>query len=513
MFSKILDGGPMSYLYRYKLLFAILGLTPVYGHTQQSKEIENKLVIEPRVFLQQTITDNAALSRDKKGGYVTQISPGLRIYSNTARIKGFADYSLDAIADSNGVRNHYIRNQLFANATVEAVEQFAFIDINASIATQPISAFGAPVYGNRVTSNSAETKNFRISPYVRGRVKENLDYEARYSIQDIRGGANKIGNSITQDFVLNLEKPLTGQVIGWSTTATYQNSDFVLGRTITDSTLRGTLNYLVMPQLVFSGIIGAESTNQLSPTRESHSIAGVGAKWQPSERTRVSLLTEKRYFGNSHNIVFEHRTARTVWRYTDSKGISNTTGNASYSLGSAYDLLNGFYEQVESDPILRRQLIMAEIERLGISSSTEIFQDFLRSANTLQRAQNLSLALLGKRTTVTLSAFRLDNRRLAGSLNLGDDFDSNTRILQNGMNLLMSHRLTPNLSAYTNLSTQRNRGTIPGAENKINAVTLGLNQNLSRQTSASIQLNRSLSDSAISPYNESSIVGTLTHRF
>lgn len=513
MFNKILFIVSAVYFYRYKSLFAIFLIIPVYGNAQPSKEVEKKILLEPRLLLQQNITDNANLNREKKEGYITQISPGIRIFSNTARIKGFADYSLDAIVDSNGARNHYVRNQLNANAVIEAVEQFAFVDIAGYIATQPISAFGAPVYGSRVTSNSTETKNFRVSPYLRGRLKDNLEYEARYSVQDIRGGVNKIGNSITQDIFLNLEKPLTGQVIGWSTTATHQNSDFALGRTITDSTLRGALNYLVIPQLALSGIVGAESTNQLSPTSESHRIVGIGAKWQPSERTKVNLLTEKRYFGNSHNIIFEHRTARTVWKYTDSKGISKNTGNASLSVGSAYGLINGFYEQIESDPIRRRQLVIAEIERLGISANTEIFQDFLRSTNTLQRAQNLSFALLGKRSTVTLSAFRLDNRRLAGPLNFGDDFDTNTRILQNGMNLLISHRISPNVSLFANLSKQRIEGTVFGAENKIQALNLGFNQILSRQTSASLQLNRSVSESTVNPYSETSIMGTMTHRF
>lgn len=508
---------PMKILKKGKILFAVLGFFPLFGGAQQSEENPGekiqKLVFEPRISLQQIITNNAKLNTESTNGRVTQLSPGFLLLSNTSRLKGFADYSLDAISDSDGIKNNYVRNRLNANAIVEAIEQFAFIDISGSIATQPISAFGELANGSRVTANSTETRNFRVSPYFRGRYKESFDYEARYSLQDVRSSKKSLADSTIQDIGFKLENSLTGQALGWSTLANYQKYEFTSRRNITNATLRGALTYGFSPQLVLSSVVGAESTDQLSPSRETHSIVGLGAQWKLSDRTRINAFSERRYFGSAHNIMLEHRTARTVWRYTDIKDISNGIGNSSASLGNIFDLLNGFYMQIESDPVRRAQIVLAEIERLGQSKDTAVFQDFLRTTSTLQRAQNLSFALLGQRSTITLSVFHLDNRRLEGTLSLGDDFDDNTRIRQHGWSLLLNHRLDPNFSLFTNLSTQRSTGSAFGAKNQVRSIKLGMNRILSRRTSAGLQVTRSLSDKGTNPYGETSFTGIMTHRF
>ena len=300
--------------------------------------------------------------------------------------------------------------------------------------------------------------------------------------------------------------------MGWSVDASQQTSDFSLGQNIETRTLRGSLNYAVTPQLLVSGVGGTESTNQISPTRKSYSVTGFGAVWRPSERTRFSVNHENRYFGEAHNIELEHRTARTVWRYVDTRGVSNGQDSQPASMGSLFDLLNGFYAQLEPDPIRRTQLVLAEIARLGLPANEQVFNNFLRSSNTVQRVQQLSLALLGQRSIATVAISQSDNRPLDGALNLGDDFDTNTRIRQRGWSLQLAHRLTPNSSIQASLGEQRSVGTAPGLESRVRSASLGLSTLLARRTSGSLQVRRAISDGAI-PYSESAVIGTITHRF
>ena len=71
---------------------------------------------------------------------------------------------------------------------------------------------------------------------------------------------------------------------------------------------------------------------------------------------------------------------------------------------------------------------LAEIERRGFPADMQVFQqDFLTSSSTLQRLQELSVALF-RSATFTLAVLRSDTRLLDGTLQLGDDFDANTRI-------------------------------------------------------------------------------------
>jgi uncharacterized protein (PEP-CTERM system associated) len=332
-------------------------------------------------------------------------------------------------------------------------------------------------------------------------------------VQDTRTKTDRRSDVTTQDWLLRLGSQDSGQIVGWSADASNQVADYSLGRSIETTALRARVNFAVTPQVLLTAIGGTESTNQLSPTRESHRIAGFGATWQPSERSRLSFERESRYFGEAHNASLEHRTGRTVWRYTDVKAISNGLGAQSASLGSLFDLLDGFYTQLEPDPIRRTQLVLAEIERLGLPANVQVFQDFLRSSSTLQRVQQLSLALLGQRSTVTLAISRSNNRSIGGALQLGDDFDNNSRIRQRGWSLWLAHRLTPNSSIYANWGDQRSAGTLPGLETRVRSLVLGWNTLLARRTSAGIQIRRVLSDGPASPYSESAIVGTITHRF
>ncbi len=479
----------------------------------QAAPRQPSMVFEPRISVQHTITSNARLDAASISDQVTEVSPGFQLISNMARIKGFVDYSLHDTYYARESRFNEIRHSLNVSAVVEAIEQWAFVDVDAVVASQPISAFGAPVDGSPANANSSQTSSFRLSPYLRGRMGSVADYEARYSVQDTRTKTDSRSDVTTQEWVLRLGSQESGRVVGWSVDASDQVADYSPGRRIKTTTLRARVNVAVTPQVRLTGIGGAESTNQLSPTRESHSITGFGAAWQPSERTRMSFERESRYFGGSHNATIEHRTGRTVWRYTDVKAVSNGLGAQSASLGSLFDLFDGFYTQIEPDPVRRTQLVLAEIERLGLPANVQVFQDFLRSSSTLQRAQQLSLALLGQRSTVTLAVSRSDSRALGGALQLGDDFDTNSRIRQRGWSLWLAHRLTPNSSVHANWGEQRSVGTLPGLETRVRSLVLGWNTLLARRTSAGIQIRRVLSDGPASPYSESAIVGTITHRF
>lgn len=498
-------------------LAAAPAFSPGFAIAQQEDEKEParppSVYLEPRVTLQHTVTSNAPLAPTAVSDQVTEIRPGFLFVSNTARIKGFADYSLGGLHYARETGSSHVEHNLNANAVIEAIEQRAFIDVSGIVSSQPISAFGAPVNGSPANPNASQTSTFRLSPYLRGRLGSAAEYEARYSVEDTRTDTVNRSDLLTQDWLLRVGSGKNGSIVGWSVDASQQTSDFSLGQNIETRTLRGSLNYAVTPHFLISGVGGTESTNQISPTRKSYSITGFGAEWQPSARTRFSVNHENRYFGEAHNIELEHRSARTVWRYTDTRGISNGQNSQSASMGSLFDLLNGFYTQQESDPIRRTQLVLAEIARLGLPANAQVLNNFLSSANTVQRSQQLSLALLGQRSMVTLAISQSDNRPLDGALNLGDDFDTNTRIRQRGWSLLLAHRLTPNSSIQASLGAQRSVGTAPGLESRVRSGSLGLNTLLARRTNGSLQVRRTLSDGPASPYSESAVIGTITHRF
>lgn len=468
---------------------------------------------EPSITVQHTATSNVRLDASARSDQLTEVIPGFRWVSDTARIKGFLDYSLRMGHYARGTVSDQVWHNLNAKGSVEAVENQVFVDVYAVSSLQPISAFGAPGNFSPANPNMAQTSSFRLSPYVMGNFANGMDYELRYGVQHTRSDADNRSDVTVNDWLVHVGDKPVGQVLGWGVDAAQQSASYTYGRDIDSTTLRARVSYLPTPQLIVAAIGGYESTNQLSPVRESHDIFGFGFDWRPSDRTRVFFERENRYFGESHNAIFEHRTSRTVWRYTDQRGVTSGLVDPFMRFGALSDLLDGFYSRAEPNPIRRAQLVREEIERMGLQGDMQVSQDFLTSSATLQRLQQLSLALLGQRSALVLALLRSNTRLLDGALRLGDDFDFNRNIRQRGWSVMFAHRLTQNSSISANLGESRSIGTLSGLETRVRSLMLGWNIVVAPRTNLGLQLRRILSDGASNRFGESAIMGFITHRF
>ena len=133
MFAKNPNTSNWKSLHCQKIFGAAIGFLSTIGFAQNSVKNDdlnkNSYYFSPTVSILQEFTTNAKLDANNVNGYLTQISPGFRWIANSSKIKGFIDYSLDATADSDGIKKYYIKNRLNANVVLEAVEEFAFIDL------------------------------------------------------------------------------------------------------------------------------------------------------------------------------------------------------------------------------------------------------------------------------------------------------------------------------------------------------------------------------------------------
>lgn len=468
---------------------------------------------EPRISVQHTVTNNSRLIHNGSGDQITEVMPGFRLARDTARLKGFVDYTLRAVNYARDTSPDKIWHNLYARGTVEAVEDHVFVDVDGRAALQPISAFGPAGGANTANTNLTQATSFSVSPYIKGDLTDGLSYEARYRMTDTRYDTAARSNVMVHDWLLQLEKRPLGQLMSWTVEAAQQNAEYTNGRNIDTTALRGRLGYMPRSGLRLVAIGGAESTNQLSPIRETSSILGFGVDWRPSERTSVSFERVKRYFGESHNAVAQYRTGRTVWRYTDKKSVVNGLGDQFGSPSPLYDLLDGFYMRTEPNAIRRMQLVQAEIERMGLPADMQVFQDFLTSSSKLQRLQNLSFAIFGQRSTLTVAVMRSDSRLLQGAFSLGDDFSNDSKIRQRGWNISASHRLTPSSGVTLSFGEMRNSGVDTGLETRTRPFIFSWTSLVARRTSVGLQLRRVLSDGNVSQYGESAIMGFITHRF
>lgn len=473
--------------------------------------------IEPRVSVGVTLSDNGSLSGSKGSNQQTlEVRPGVRGVFNTARIKGYVDYDLVGQARLQGSSGAKLRHSLDAAATVNAWDNRAFVDVSGSVSDEALSAFDAPRSGSS-RINQSQTANFRVSPYVRGTLGSATDYELRYGLQSVTSESASRPDLSAQDASLRLANRGTVGSFGWTLDARTQAIDYETGRNTRSDSVMGGLIYNVSPQLVVTGQLGRESNDILTLTRESYNTAGLQAEWRPSQRTRLSAGVQERYFGKGHNVSLQHSTGRTVWRYTDRKGVSNNglQANAA-SQGNLYDLIDSWLmPTIPDDPVLRDQMVRAQLDILRRPADFEVFQTFLTSAATLERSQQLSLALLGARGVVTLALTRSDASRLAaplaGAPALPDDFDTNERIQRNGWNVAYAHRLTPLTSANVSITGSRSKGTVDSSRST--SLAVGLTTRLAPRTSASVRLSRTQHAGSVRDYGETVLAGVITHRF
>lgn len=471
------------------------------------------LWVEGRVSAGVTLSSNGPLTQDARSEQVIEVSPGVRVVANGARVKGSLDYSLRAMHHFQETSGDRLRHALNALGSVEVWDDHAYVDASAVASQETVSAFG-PTDGSGISDNNrSATFSYRFSPYVKGRLAGVADYELRYSLAGSDTRQTTRSDSRSQDFSLGLQGVFNGP-LGWSVQAQSGTTEYSQDRETRSDSLRLNLNYAVTPQLMLTALAGVERNDVLSVQRESYRIAGVGADWRPSPRSRLSLDLQKRYFGHSHNLQLEHRTGLTLWRLRDSRDVSNSpTQAATASLGTLYDLLDAYYLTIETDPVKRAKLVEADLLALGLAGDTEVFQRFLASSATLARTQSLSAIVQGRRTVVTATLSRSRTSRLQSLISLGDDFDSTDFVLQQGLGFSVGHRLTPLTSVSADWSLQRNEGSLASQKTTNKSLTLRLNTQLAPRTSGSVQLRRTVQDSPTSPYGETSIAGTVNHRF
>ena len=279
--------------------------------------------IVPRVSLTETLTDNINLSStDKQSGLITQLSPGVRIDARTARLKMYFDYALNGIAYSTGNNGNQAQNALTTFGTLEAIDNWLFLDFSGQISQQIINPFGqqspSNVYDNR---NTTETSTYRLSPYIRGQLFGSADYFLRYNASVTNYQNSSLSDVTLSQWIGQIRGNTRFQNLNWTIDGSQQNTDYSRGRDYEDGRLRGVLIYRLFPEFRLRGSGGYESNNYQSIDNEGQSTYGVGFDWTPTERSQASGFWEHRFFGTGHNVLLSHRFPLSSIIYTDIKDV------------------------------------------------------------------------------------------------------------------------------------------------------------------------------------------------
>ncbi len=475
------------------------------------------MFVQPSLSVSETVTSNADLDRgsDARADSITEVSPGLRLSSRSGRIIGDVDYALHGVLYARRSSLDEVRQSLSAKGTAEAVDNWAYVEGSASISQQSISALGTrSVDRNLADSNRAEVSTFQLAPYVRGPLGSFANYLARWNwTSSNSSGSSAKSTSNDASFVLSSGEVLFSR-LGWSLNASRQSSKFANQSSQDATRFDGQLTFAVTPEFQLSAGAGRERNDYQFSSQKSTTTWRAGFTWRPTERTRLEVTREHRFFGNAYNIRFEHRTPRTVWSFVDGQDVNTTAGANGANLPlTAFDLLYAQFASIAPDPVQRTALVDAFLRSNGLSRDSLVNGGFLTNTASVQRRQNLSLALIGLRSTLLLSTSRNDARATNTTAANAGDLSNGRNLHSTGFGINLSHRLTPLSALSADFSLSRNSSTGDNRRTRLTSLATTHTTRLSQQTDLSISARRTLFNSDVDPYNESAIVASLRVRF
>jgi uncharacterized protein (PEP-CTERM system associated) len=476
------------------------------------------LVIVPSYSVRETFTDNRDLGPNRRADAYTDGTLGLRMSSTGGRVRGFLDYALTGTAYASDGNLSDTRNALASAVTAELLEKKAYVDVRASISRQVISPFGTLSSSDSTARNrnTAEVRSLSISPYMMGSVLGGyVDYDARLTHQSTSG---EVGNGASGSDMASLSFSHAGRSrVGWVLDGSVQRSDYKTGRNVADDRVNATLLLLPMNDLQLGLTGGMESTNLVTLDRENHTTRGFSVRWSPSPRTLFDGRVDQRFFGQSHQILATHRTARTTWSFTDTRDLS-TSDPGSLRYTTEYGYLIGQLRAANpgiDDATLQEFLLKATQGRLSPTSPGS-FLPFVTTGATLNRRQAAAFSYTFPRTVFSLSYNRSETQSLGSQqfeVNLPGSGSFVNLVRQRGVTFGATHKLTPITSLSSAFTWQRTLGDTSALSATLRTLTIDWTTSLDPRRQAGLGFRREEYSGVAAPYDANSVYASYRQQF
>jgi len=479
-------------------------------------EGKRALVLLPRMSVTMTATDNLTLDTSAKDvALVTVLAPGINLVSNHARATGTLDYSISSLLYTKTNQPTRHQSALTAQLALEPVENWLFIDSRASIGQQAISAFGPQTQDNQlVNANRTEVATLSVSPSVRGLLGDVATYDLGATFAETRAKDSALGDG--RNGALSLRIASAGgqmRLLGWSLTANSQHNTQGLGRDTRSATAMAGLQYRPDPDLNFELSTGRERNDFQTSGQRSDTTYALRAAWSPTPRTKLSADWQRHAYGNSHTLNFEHRMARSVWRWLDTQSVMAGGAVGAAGLRSNYDLLFLQFASIEPDPVKRDTLVNTYLQNNGLSPNAIATTGFLTAGTNVTRRQEASMSWQGLRTTLTAMLSRTNTHRLDVQTPANDDLGQFGRIIQQGLSLTISHRLTLSSSLGLTASSQRTRADQAGQTSDLKSIVANWSGRLGARSTVQLGARASHFDATLKPYRENAVFANLVQQF
>ncbi|CAN5159887.1 hypothetical protein BH11PSE11_BH11PSE11_36640 [soil metagenome] len=474
--------------------------------------------IVPEINLVETFSNNIAQeSGSRSQGWITDLSPALHITGSGSRVKATLDYRLDSLHYAGHPELQRNSNSLNSFATVDVFDKWLFLDASANITQRKQSAFGTTaIDATSSATNQSETRTAQLSPYIRGQFSDIAAYQMRLNAIESRTNDESIAKTTFRQWSGTFKNASAGAKIGWYVNGLDTEVKNAAIGSLNDTRLFGGINVEVLPALHLLISNGKERTNFATPNKQTLSTPGVGFDWSPSPRTKAAGVFEKRFFGTAGNVLLNHRTALTNWRYTDIKDVANLPLLlAGPGQGTIADLMSDLLAASLPDPAARATAVRERLNQNGVLSGVPAGVGVQTSRLFISRTREASVAVIGARNTLTLSFLQLDQEALGNGTGIIDSFTLSNNIREQSTRLGLVHRFTPLTTINFAAARQRVEGLASANLNSSQtSFTCTVTHNIGPKSFFSLGARSIKFDSTVNGNsNENAVIAAFTQRF
>jgi uncharacterized protein (PEP-CTERM system associated) len=456
---------------------------------------------------------NSRLGGREDPWWSTEVTPGIRLQSNSGRVVGSLDYGLVLAAQSRGDVRSEVGNRLTASFSADVVDQRFFLDGRASISKQSATAISTQYAANSSsalfdTESRAEVATFSLSPSVRGVIGAAVTYDFRLTADATDRRGSSVGDQQRMGGSVTLSSAVRGTMLTWALNATTSETEFRTGRTTRSESTTASLGWLPDPDFTFSVRGGTERQDVDSSGPRSTNTWGAGATWRPSNRTRVQVNYLDRYFGTGWSGVAEYRFARTAFSFSTTRDTSDGFGT-SFAPVTQFQAFMSLFAREIPDSAARESFVRALLASENIDPNDIAVPGFVTGAVSLNERNQLGVVRTGQRLSLSLQAFRTVNRVI-------DTFVpelSRAPVRQSGYVGSASYRLTPRSSIVLSGTRQMTRSIALPEGTDLKSLSLSLTNRPGQATTLTMSARYSVFNSPVDPYREASIQAALGHRF
>ncbi len=478
--------------------------------------------LTPGVRAAATYSDNILLSGGgRSSDLVLEASPYINARSMSPRARYNIDYQLRNFWRVRDGDTNFFRHGLNANGSFALVDDRLWLDLSGFMGTINASAAG-PISADPASSftNTANVRNFTISPWYRDRFRNVASYDLRYSLSHAGGSSGFALAKLTHRGSASVAGlPRDYSPWNWSVYGNFERREFDGGIERNRRSSGVQLSYRVTPALRVSGTLDYEQIDEVRNSDGDNYGYGPGAgfDWSPNTRTSVSASVSRRYYGTIGNARAAYTTPGTTLGIQYSRGII-TSADGSLTRLDPLALLGG-------PGGLPNSVLAALIANGLLVPGAMLTQGLYTDAAVFDRRITAFWGLRGARNSLTFSAYwstRESTTELVaitaitgirGSSVAGGVFSGELR--ERGAAVAYQHRLDARSSVDVTLDRRLNESSSGGFETRLTTLRTGYSTQLTSDTAAfaGYRHTRQSSGGTGSEYSENAIYGGIDMRF